>query len=186
MAERGIKARRLSTQAGLNEPAVRDLLKSVTDPKLGTLLKLAKALNLSRHNLMSGMMPISGVIGAGGAIEMRKNGDLSEMVPIPTETDGVLIALKVEGDWLLPVYHSGDVIYCCKRPDKRPEDYIGAEVIAQLSKADGGATLLRHLHHGSAPERFDLRSFNSAEVPDVRLDWAAPVMIVIRKTYLGA
>lgn len=180
MKQRGIAARRLSTEAGLNETAVRDLLKSVEDPKLGTLLRLAKALNLSRFTLLGGMMPVSGIIGAAGAIEMTENGQLPLMVPVPLETDGVLTALKVEGDYLLPRYHSGDVVYCCKRPGKTPADYIGTEVMAKLDKRAGGGAFLKILGKETLKNRFGLRSFNAEDMDDVSLAWVAPVVFVMR------
>jgi len=180
MAKRGIKARRLSKAAGLNDTAVRDLLNKVDDPRVGTLLRLANALEISPATLFGGMLPISGTIGQAGRI--TDGHSPHKMVPRPPEADGDLLAYLVDGDYLLPAYRSGDVIYCSRKHDVIKDSYFGEECVAKL--VNGGGAYLRTLDKGGESDRFTLRSFNATALEDVSLEWAAPVLFVLKRNAL--
>jgi transcriptional regulator with XRE-family HTH domain len=68
MQNKKIAAKRLSKLAGLGETAVRDIMETVDDPRVGTLIKLADALEMPVSSLFGGQVPVLGKIGAGGAI----------------------------------------------------------------------------------------------------------------------
>ena len=53
MKAQGISQRKLSGRAGLSESAIRDLLKKVDNPGIGTLFKIAEALNIPFDDLMA-------------------------------------------------------------------------------------------------------------------------------------
>lgn len=55
MADQGLNAKELSLKAGLNETAIRDILKGRSkSPRLDTTIKIAKALNIDKGWLIDG------------------------------------------------------------------------------------------------------------------------------------
>jgi transcriptional regulator with XRE-family HTH domain len=79
MERRGIKAKRLAKAAGLGETAVRDILEKVDDPRVGTLIKIADALDIPASSLFGSQVPVLGKIGAGGSI-LFEEADEPELV----------------------------------------------------------------------------------------------------------
>jgi transcriptional regulator with XRE-family HTH domain len=92
MERRGIKAKRLAKAAGLGETAVRDILEKVDDPRIGTLIKIADALDIPASSLFGSQVPVLGKIGAGGSI-LFEEADEPELVDRPPGAAGKLMAL---------------------------------------------------------------------------------------------
>jgi repressor LexA len=183
MAARGVKGKPLSRLAGISETAVRDLLDKVEDPRLGTLLKLAAALDIEPASLVGKPLPIVGAIGERGKIDFIKfgDGDEAEEVPHYPGFETKIMVLKVVGDHLFPAYRSGDVVYL-SRQDDSPAGHIGDECAVQIHAAHGGEAYLRTLAHGAEPDRYNLRSHaDPSDIENVAVEWAAPVLFVMRK-----
>jgi transcriptional regulator with XRE-family HTH domain len=85
MDRRGIKAKPLAIAAGLNETAVRDVLKRSDNPRVGTLLKLADALEMPVADFFGGRVPLLGKIGAGGSILFDEDPDPETVEAPPGE-----------------------------------------------------------------------------------------------------
>lgn len=187
MKAKGFSRRSLSKAAELSESAVRDLMGRTDNPGIGTLRKIAEALEMPIDRLTGAaeMIPVFGNIGAGGAIlfsvepdnELNNIEDLPK-VPRPPLADGRLIALAVVGSSMLPKYEDGDVIYVRRDHDGILPAYIGR--YCAVRTADGG-TWLKILSHGSEPERYTLRSLNAPDMENVEVEWAAPVLFVMQK-----
>jgi transcriptional regulator with XRE-family HTH domain len=176
MERRGIKAKRLAKAAGLGETAVRDILEKVDDPRIGTLIKIADALDIPASSLFGSQVPVLGKIGAGGSI-LFEEADEPELVDRPPGAAGKLMALSVTGDSMMPVYRDGDIIYVNRDHEGVLPQYIGEE--CAVHTVDGG-TFLKILAVGAQPNRYTLRSFNAADMADVEVVWATPVLFVMR------
>ncbi|PYJ10768.1 MAG: hypothetical protein DMF06_05025 [Verrucomicrobia bacterium] len=180
MDRAGLKGKTLSRMAGLNESAVRDIMVTVDNPGIATLLSLARALEVSPATLFGGTVPVAGLINGNGEIlPIMQDGEPLQRVPRPPEAVGELLAYKVIGTGLMPAYRSGDVIYCTRNPGAIQDDFEGEECVVQL--AGSGAILLRTLTFTAIKGVFNLHSFKTAELQNIPLAWAAPVLFVMRK-----
>lgn len=178
MESKGFKAKRLSKAAGLNDTAVRDIMEKVDDPRVGTLIKLADALEIPAASLFGNQVPVLGNVGAGGSVLFNEEADEPELVDRPPGAVGRLMALKVTGDSMLPVYRDGDIVYVARDHEGVLPEYLGEECVVHTVE---GGTFLKTLADGSQFNRFTLRSFNAGDMENVELIWATPVLFVMRR-----
>ena len=178
MDRKGVRPKPLAKRAGLGDTSVRDLLDNPgRDIKIGTLHKLADALDVDIGDLLGGPgVQITGRIGAGGTIVFEEYDGGS--VPRPPGAVGALEALEVIGDSMLPRYSSGDVVYIQKEHDGVADAAIGDYCAVRLST---GETYVKILAYGSRPGFFSLRSLNAADIEDVELEWATPILFVLSR-----
>lgn len=187
MAAKGFSRRSLSKAAELSESAVRDLMTRTDNPGIGTLRKIAEALEMPVDQLTGSalMVPVLGNIGAGGEVlfladpdeELNNAGSFAE-VPRPPMVTGRLMALVVVGASMLPKYEDGDVIYVRRDHDGVLPVYLN-RYCAVRTTDDG--TYLKILSSGSEPGRYTLRSLNAPDMENVEIAWAAPVLFVMPK-----
>jgi lambda repressor-like predicted transcriptional regulator len=177
MEEKGFSRRSLSIRAGLSQTAVRDLLDRTDNPGIGTLHKIAEALEVPVENINgSGMIPLLGEIGAGGLIAYFKDDHDHQYVPRPPLAPGPMMALSVSGESMLPKYEPGDIIYVRRDHDGVLPQYFGRYCAVHLT--DGG-TYLKILAPGSEQGKYTLRSLNAADMENVEVVWATPVLFVM-------
>lgn len=185
MKKKGFSRRSLSSAAGLSESAVRDLLTRVDNPGIGTLRKIAEALEMPVDVLTGAglKVPVVGKIGAGGEVlfsldpDAELNDDAPQMVARPPLVSGRLMALEVVGSSMLPKYEDGDIIYV-RSPMNGGHIEDGAiGSYCAIRTADGG-TYLKVLTRGSQDERFTLRSLNAPDMENVEVVWASRVLFV--------
>ena len=177
MDRKGIKAKPLAILAGVNETAVRDILKRSENPGVGTLLKIADVLEMSPSDMLGGKVPMLGKIGAGGSILFEELDD-PEMVDAPPGSSGRMVALLVQGSSMMPVYRDGDLVYVRRDHDGVLPAYLGEE--CAVHTADGG-TWLKTLSPGTKAGCYTLRSFNADDMENVEVVWASPVLFVQRR-----
>lgn len=187
MKAKGFSRRSLSKAAELSESAVRDLLTRTDNPGIGTLTKIADALEMPIDHLTGAVLqvPVLGLIGAGGAIlfeadpdqELNNTSTLPH-VPRPPLVAGRLMALQVSGSSMLPKYEDGEIIYVRRDHDGILPEYIGR--YCAVRTGDGG-TFLKILATGSKPDRYTLRSLNAPDMENVEVLWASPVLFVMPK-----
>lgn len=175
---RGIKAKPLAVAAALGETAVRDILEGRSnDPKLGTLHKLAEVLDYPVEQFLGhDAVPLGGKIGAGGQIVWLSEEEIDETVPRPPLAPGPMMALEVVGSSMLPKYEPGDIIYIRRDHDGALPAYLGR--YCAVHAADGG-TYLKMFSQGTKPDRYTLRSLNAADMENVEVIWATPVLFVM-------
>lgn len=172
-----LKKGTVSRRAGLGPTALRDILVYETqDIKASTLIRIADVLDVSVDEI-SGKEPVylAGKIGAGGCI-LFEEFDEPQEVPRPPGATGMLVALEVDGDSMMPRYDSGDIIYIRRDHEGVLPEYIGYHCAVHL--ADGG-TFLKILEEGPSPGKYTLRSHNAAPMKDVEVIWASPVLFVL-------
>lgn len=177
MEKRNIKPKPLAKQAGLGETAVRDFLdREGSDVKLGTLRRLATALSAPIEELLGvEQVPLTGRIGAGGSVIFDENSAM-ETVPRPPLAIGPLEALEVVGDSMLPRYSSGDIVYISREVDGVLDEFINEYCAVRLTT---GETYLKILARGTRPGFYTLRSLNAADMEDVEVKWATPIVFVM-------
>lgn len=186
MKRRGFSRRSLSKAADLSESAVRDLLTRTDNPGIGTLRKVAEALQMPVDALTGAglRVPVVGRIGAGGEIlfsldpDAELYGDDIQTVPRPPLVAGRLMALEVVGASMLPKYEDGEIVYVRAPVNDGhiPPDAINS--YCAVRTADGG-TYLKILSYGTREGRFTLRSLNAPEMVDVDVIWASRVLFVM-------
>lgn len=178
MEAKGFSRRSLSTAAGLSQTAVRDVLDRVENPGIGTLFKIAEALQIPMENITgSQRVPLLGEIGAGGLVAYFNETHEQEWVARPPAAVGSYMALRVRGDSMLPKYEPGDIVYVRRDHDGVLPGYLGKYCAVHLT--DGG-TYLKILAPGTEPGRYTLRSLNAADMENVEVVWAAPVIFTMQ------
>jgi DNA-binding Xre family transcriptional regulator len=178
LVARKLKKRTASVRAGLGPTALRDIIDfEASDIKTSTLVKIAEVLDVSVDELVREPVFLVGKIGAGGAILFEEYDEPRE-VPRPPAASGPLVALEVQGDSMLPRYDEGDIIYIRRDHQGVLPEYLGHHCAIHL--ADGG-TFLKILEEGTEPGRYTLRSHNAADMRNVEVVWAAPVLFVMPK-----
>lgn len=180
MAEKNVAPTTLSQKVGNNKSLVKDLLEKTDDVRLSTLVKLASALDVSVDRLLARpRVPVAGFIGAGGMVifdDIGEEIEPHETVPAAPGVSGKLIALLVRGDSMLPKYKDGDIIYIQRQHDGVLPEYIGEDCAVRLTT---GETYLKLLTRGTRDGLFTLRSLNAADIADVEIEWATPIMFVM-------
>jgi repressor LexA len=177
MKRDGIKRKPLAQKAGLGETAIRDIFDPKRqDVKVGTLLKLADFFGVTLDELAGReRVPLLGRVGAGGVILFEEDSE-PETVERPPLGMGRLMALEVVGDSMLPKYEAGDIVYVRRDHDGVLPAYLGD--YCAVHTADGG-TWLKILSPGSQAGRYTLRSLNAADMENVEVEWASPVLWVM-------
>lgn len=181
---KGIKKKPLAKAAGLGETAIRDIFDAERkDVKTSTLVKLAEFFEVPVDSLAGREeVDLVGKVGAGGSV-LFEAFDVPETVPRPPAAAGKLVALVVEGESMLPRYDPGDIIYIKREHDGVLPEYIGHYCAVHLS--DGG-TFLKILELGTEPGVYTLRSHNAADMRNVEVIWASPVLFVMPRRVLPA
>jgi SOS-response transcriptional repressor LexA len=177
MKAKGAKNKPLAKLAGIGETVVRDFVDKGVEPRVGTLIKIADALEIPASSLFGAQVPVLGKVGAGGSVLFEET-DEPEMVDRPPGAVGRLMALRVTGDSMMPVYKDGDIVYVGRDHDGVLPDYIGEECVVHTVE---GGTFLKTLAIGSQFNRYTLRSFNAADMENVELVWASRVEFVMKR-----
>jgi len=182
MVQKGVRPTTLSQRAtgGKSKTLVADLMEKTRDIQLGTLTRLAAALDVDLDELLARpRVPIVGRIGAGGTVifmDVGEEYDPDLTVLRPPGIAGKLVALMVEGSSMLPKYREGDIIYIQRSHDGVLDKYLGQDCAVRLAT---GETYLKQLVRGSEPNRFTLRSLNAPDMENVEVEWATPVVFIM-------
>lgn len=183
MDQKGVKPTTLSQRISSSKTLVKDLLTKVSDVQVGTLRKLAGALDVELGDLLAlPRVPIVGKIGAGGsvvfvALQEDERVDPEDTVLRPPGISGKLVALIVEGSSMLPKYSDGDIIYIQRDPLVSVlETDIGDDCAVRLKS---GETYVKQLVRGSEPGCYTLRSLNAPDMENVEVEWATRVLFIM-------
>ena len=177
MDAKGVKPTTLSLTVGTNRSLVKDLLERSKDIQIGTLIRLAGALDTPLSDLLAApRVPVVGYIGAGGEIIFEDLGGGGDPVLRPPGISGTLVALEVRGSSMLPKYRDGDIIYIQRTHDGCLPEYIGEDCAVRLAT---GETFIKQLIRGTVDGRFTLLSLNAPPMEDVEIEWATLVRFVM-------
>ncbi len=127
-------------------------------------------------------IPVVGYVGAASQFEglddHAHGSGLDEIEAPPGVPDGA-IAVIVRGDSGYPSIRDGMVlIYWDKHED--PEALVSEECFVRLKD---GRTLVKILQRGARPGLWTLDSINrlTPPIPDVEIEWAAPIEVRLRR-----
>jgi phage repressor protein C with HTH and peptisase S24 domain len=176
MKRNGVAPTTLSLAVGTNRTLVKDLLEKSKDVQIGTLVRLAGALDVPLADILAApRVSVVGYIGAGGEIIFEDMGQ-EDTVLRPPGITGTLIALVVRGSSMLPKYRDGDIIYIQRDHEGVLPDYIGEDCAVRLVS---GETYIKQLMLGSEEGRFTLLSLNAPAMENVEVEWATLVRFVM-------
>lgn len=148
-------------------------------------IRIAPHLGVSADEILSGprdidTVPLVGYVGAGmkyyGHPETGDWGQI-ELVQAPPEAGETVVAVRVRGDSMYPVYRDRDLLYFDREGAAPPEALIGQDCMVQVR---GGPAYVKILQRGSSPNLFSLHSYNHETIADVEIEWAAPIAWVKR------
>ncbi len=144
----------------------------------GVSLDQFLAMDLTGSELQS--VPIVGRVGAGARVpvfEAYEPGAGPHVICPPGLDPQSVVAVEIEGDSMEPVYSAGDLLfYTRSASDGVPSEAIGRRCVCEC---EDGLGWVKQVKLGSAPGLFNLISINpqADNQHDVRLKWAAPVLL---------
>lgn len=187
MVEKNLSINAWATQAGLTEGALRSFLKGRSRTmKAESIERLATVADTPISTIYSEtpaspMTQIVGYVGAGAevfSIDDHEKGAGLDDVPMPPHAgDEILVGVRVRGDSMRPAYFDGDVLFYRRDGVEDWRNYFGKDCVVRL---DDGHMFVKTLRPARGPTRATLVSHNADDIPDVRVEWAAPVRWVMR------
>ncbi|WP_279111464.1 XRE family transcriptional regulator [Bartonella apis] len=127
-------------------------------------------------------VPLMGYVGAGAKIEP----DFGEMPPdglgvieIPFPMPADMVAFRVRGDLMLPVYREGHIIIVYRDQTKPLEAFYGEEAVVQTSD---GRRFIKTIMRGA--EGVNLVSWNARPMEGVKLKWIGEIFAVLPRQAL--
>ncbi len=169
----------VSRMAGVSKSFWRDTFDRGQTPSVDNLASVARVLGLSLSELYDGIpsqefkVTVSRIADGENWLE-RPDG---KTVSLPV-FGADYVAVEMRGA-VPPGYRPGDVVCGTRIPGSRIDNHVGRECIVQCND---GPQVIRVLHKGSKPGRYTLRSADPriADIQDARVEWAAPITLVIR------
>ena len=153
MLAQGFNQKSLARNAGLNETAVRDILKGRSrSPRIDTLEALARTLSCSVPDLTGGRdapkpqaktdaIDVIGAVEAGVSHQsLVRPVDDWYQIELPKDRryrDRPRIALEVRGSAAERFYKRGDVVVCVKPEELNRMVTVGDKLVLQLAHDDG-------------------------------------------------
>lgn len=127
-------------------------------------------------------VPLMGYVGAGAKIkpdfgEMPPDGLGFIEIPFPMPAD--MVAFRVRGDSMLPVYREGHIIIACRNQTKPLEAFYGEEAVVQTSD---GRRFIKTIMRGV--NGVNLISWNATPIEDVKLKWIGEIFAVLPRQAL--
>ncbi len=182
--ERGWTQERAAKEFGVSKSQYVKLERGDRRLNVDYIERAAKVFGVGAGEVTSGpeSVPLMGLIGAGGEIlsEFEQAPDDGfELIEVPFQLPGDMVAWKVKGISMLPRYEDGDVIVTWREQRRPTEYFLGREAAVRLSD---GRRFLKRIQRGS--RGFDLISFNDNPIEGVHLDWIGEIHIVLRADQL--
>ncbi|CAM1630643.1 Peptidase S24/S26A/S26B/S26C [Bartonella apihabitans] len=134
------------------------------------------------ESLSKSYVPLMGYVGAGAKIEP----DFGEMPPdglgvveIPFSMPAEMVAFRVRGDLMLPVYREGHIIIVYRNQTKPLEAFYGEEAVVQTSD---GRRFIKTIMRGA--EGVNLISWNARPMEGVKLKWIGEIFAILPRQVL--
>jgi hypothetical protein len=192
LAALGVSATRASSEAGLSQDAIRNMLRRrETEPEAGvstvTLQALAPVLKTTAAWLLDAtgpedledlLVPIIGYVGAdpSGRIRFADGQRSGDLVPVPPGGSERAVALEVRGQSMPGFADEGSLVYFEDQHSTPTRDMYGQVVVLQLTS---GEVLIKRLFKGSKPGLYDLGSGSGPVIEDVEIEWAAEICAIV-------
>lgn len=182
MKQRRWTGKELSRRSKVDYAVIQKYMQGATDkPRGDSMQRMARALGVSHIWLEFGVGPattnisVVGHVGAGEAFFPADSGVLDELSFDLGRLD--LIAVQIRGTSALPVFRPGEVVIASRAASSDEATWLNQDCIVMTR--DGQGYLKRPVKSGKAG-RYTLISYNAQPIEDVDIDWAAPVVFVVR------
>jgi len=127
-------------------------------------------------------VPLMGYVGVGAKIEP----DFGEMPPdglgvvaVPFSMPADMVAFRVRGDLMLPVYRKGHIIIVYRNQTKPLEAFYGEEAVVQTSD---GRRFIKTIMRGA--DGVNLVSWNATPIEGVKLEWIGEIFAIFPRQAL--
>ena len=121
-------------------------------------------------------VPLMGYIGAGAKIKP----DMGQMpddgfgvIEVPFQMPADMMAFRVRGDGMLPVYQDGNVVFVYKYQRKPVEEFYGETAVICT---DSGERFIKTITRGA--DGANLVSWNAKVIESVKLKWIGEIFAV--------
>lgn len=124
------------------------------------------------------VVPVMGYLGAGAEVEPEYEQVPPEgldQIQIPFQMPDDMIAFKVRGESMLPVYKDGAVIITYREQKKPLQAFYGEEAAVRTSD---GRRFIKTIMRGQ-DDTVNLLSHNASPIEGVRLEWIGEIFAVI-------
>lgn len=179
----GVSMKGISVKAGLNETAVRDILKRGFTPTLDTFLAISAAAGRDPFYFLYGdqpkklSIPVKGIVSAGEGWEQVADAH-NDAIEFAID-DHRSFSIEVRGDSMSPVYRDGDFLVCIEQTGRNVDNLVGLDCAVLTAEGTGYIKILKK---GTRPGRYSLKSYNPVfdDIENVNLQWAAPIIWIKR------
>lgn len=179
-----------AARLGVTQPTVHRWEKGAFEPDPDTLKVLSEMAGVTVSEFRYGpgggvrrMVAIAGYVGAGAEvfpIDDHPVGSGIDDVEAPPGDSLSIIAVRVRGDSMYPVYGEGDILFY-SRDSQQGVDVASCLGRDCIVKVVNGPTLVKRVEPGGGRSQFTLMSYNAAPLVNARLEWASPVRWVKRR-----
>ena len=182
---KGLTLEQLAAKAGLSRSHLNQIELGGKSINSLRMQQIAGALGVDVRDLFEptepSHVPVLGRVGAGAEVSMDGQGGCALYeLPCPAQLDPQgLAAVEVVGDSMSPAIPPGAVLFYRRDADRGvPTEALGRVCIAET--ADGNVWA-KQVKTGTQPGLFHLISINPASdnLLDQRINWAAPVLLVL-------
>lgn len=193
LAAVGMSAQAASAKAGLSKDAIRNMQRAIQQKgragvSTKTITALAPVLQTSVAWLLEGegdesshasrnTVRVMGYLGAGAEVEPdfeQVPSEGLEQVDIPFPLPDDMIAFKVRGDSMLPVFKEGAVIVVYNEQKKSLESFYGEEAAVRTRD---GRRFIKTIMRGQ--NGVNLFSWNANPIENVHLEWIGEIFAVL-------
>jgi predicted XRE-type DNA-binding protein len=183
----------LEKQAGVPRDTVRDFMRGKTH-----VLRADKLQKILR--ILGPKVTITGYVGEGAEIIPVRAADkkIGEEVECPQGYEpSDVVAIRVRGDGMLPMFHDGWIIYYSRREDTKIHPINGGGQVpygktgktrqepfaAFIGKPcvigiPGGRVLLGTLKRTATSENYSLTNYNAYDIRKIKPVWAAKIILI--------
>ena len=121
-------------------------------------------------------VPLMGYIGAGAKIKPdmgQMPADGFGVIEVPFQMPADMMAFRVRGDGMLPVYQDGNVIFVYKYQKKPLEEFYGENAVVCT---DSGERFIKTITRGA--DGANLVSWNAKVIENVKVNWIGEIFAV--------
>lgn len=135
---------------------------------------------ITDEELGPSIVPVMGYVGAGAEImpefeQVPPEG--LDTIELPFSIPPDIIAFRVRGESMLPVYREGDTILVYKDQRLASDNYVGEEAAI---RTEDGRRFLKEIQRGSRRGVFNLYSHNARLIEDVHVAWIGEIFLVVK------
>lgn len=178
----GLTQGQLAKLAGVSQQAIGEIERGAVHSSK-SIYKIAAALNVPVNFLDPSipssangvtLVPVVGYIGAGAEIftidDHSKGAGLEEVEAPPGANSATVVALRVRGTSMAPVYKDGDLVFYDQKEDGGFDHLIGKDCVIRMND---GRTFLKELRRSNGS--FWLYSHNADPILNPEITWVARV-----------